>query len=339
MKRLKDSPILATFAWLVRDTFRQSLAHGIFWVLLVISVLSIGVCLSISVAGRPTLYQGEEPPDFVSRRDPEATNAEKLKSSGVIVADGDFSLAFGAIRVPVARDTQAAIHFFELILAGGVADTLGLMLTLIWTAGFLPSFLEGRNISVLLAKPAPRWSLILGKYLGVLCFVLVNAVFFVGGTWTAIGARTGFWDPTYLLCVPLLLLHFSIFFGFSVLLAVCTRNAVVCVFGSILFWCVAWSMNFGRHAFMTSTDLASEALRSSYLSAIIDFGYWVLPKPADLGMLLFGSLGASNDFGQAFDMSTLQAHGFSMALSVLTSLAFAAVVLFASVRTFQATDY
>ena len=69
------------------------------------------------------------------------------------MADGDLTLAFGAIQVPLARDTRGAIHFFELILAGGVADTLGLMLTLIWTAGFLPSFLEGRNISVLLAKP------------------------------------------------------------------------------------------------------------------------------------------------------------------------------------------
>src|SRR4029079_1305844 len=120
---------------------------------------------------------------------------EKLKSSGVIVADGDFSLAFGAIKVPVARDTKAPIHFFELILAGGVAGTLGLMLTLIWTAGFLPSFLEGRNISVLLAKPGPGWCLLLGKYFGVLMFVLFTAVVFVGGTWTAIGLRTGFWDP------------------------------------------------------------------------------------------------------------------------------------------------
>ena len=53
-----------------------------------------------------------------------------------------------------------------------MADTLGLMLTLIWTAGFLPSFLEGRNICVLLAKPAPRWVLLVGKYVGVLAFVL-----------------------------------------------------------------------------------------------------------------------------------------------------------------------
>jgi hypothetical protein len=142
-----------------------------------------------------------------------------------------------------------------------------------------------------------------------------------------------------LLCIPLLLLHFSIFFGFSVLLAVWTGNAVACVFGSILFWCVAWSMNFGRHALVTSTDLLSEAMRSSYLGAIVEFGYWLLPKPADLGMLLFNSLGASNHFGNLLDLQTLEAHGFSMWLSVASSLAFAGLILFASARKFQATDY
>jgi ABC-type transport system involved in multi-copper enzyme maturation permease subunit len=336
---MKDSPIRATLGYLVRDTFRQARAHGIFAVLLVVSLLSIAVCASISVSGPVTLAADGDNPDFLPRHDPEAADAGKLAQSGVTVAGGSLTLAFGAIKVPLARDTRSAIHFIELLLAGGVADTLGLMLTLIWTAGFLPGFLEGRSISVLLAKPAPRWVLILGKYAGVLMFVLFNAIVFVGGTWTAIGLRTGFWDPTYLLSIPLLLLHFSIFFGFSVLLAVCTRNAVVCVFGSLVFWCVAWSMNFGRHAFITSTDMVSDSLRSPLLSTLIDCGYWVLPKPADLGMLLYDSLGAQDHFGKLLDPAALATHGFSMTLSVASSLAFTAVVLFASVRTFKLTDY
>ena len=336
---MKRSSALVTTLWLVRDTFRQSLAHGIFYVLLAVSLLCIAVCLSLSASGPLTLAQGDENPDFISRRDQDANDSAKLAGSGVLVADGKLTLAFGAIDVPLARDTRGGIYFLELILAGGVADTLGLMLTLVWTAGFLPSFLEGRNICVLLAKPAPRWVLLLGKYVGVLSFVLFHATIFVGGTWLAIGLRTGFWDPTYLLCIPLLLLHFSIFFGFSVLLAVCTHNSVVCVFGSILFWFVAWSMNFGRHAFFSSTDLVADSFRSTYLSGMVDFGYWVLPKPADLGMLLFNALGAGNHFGPLLDLRTLEAHGFSMLLSVLSSLGFAAVVLFASARKFQATDY
>ena len=332
-------PVFTTILWLVRDTFRQSIAQGLFYVLATVSLLAILVCSTLTVDGLPTLAQGEDNPDFISRRDPDANNSEKLKMSGVVVADGKLSLAFGAIDVQLARSTEQAIHFFELILSGGVADTLGLLLTLIWTAGFLPSFLDGRNIAVLLAKPAPRWALLVGKYVGVLAFVLCNAALFVFGTWTAIGLRTGFWDATYLLCIPLLLLHFSIFFGFSVLIAVCTRNAVVCVFGSILFWFVCWSMNFGHHLFVTSTGLVADSLHSSYLSGLLNAGYWILPKPADLGMLLFNALGAGGDFAKSFDPAALAVHGFSMTLSVVTSLAFAAILVFASARKFQATDY
>lgn len=335
---MRNSPTLRTLVWLVQDTFRQSIAHGIFAVLLAISVLSIAVCASISVSGPQTLSLGDGP-DFVSRNDADAKDSAKLSTSGVMVANGKLTLAFGAMDVPLARDTKQGIHFIELLLAGGVADTLGLMLTLIWTAGFLPSFLEGRNICVLLAKPAPRRVLILGKYLGVLSFVLFQSLIFVGGTWTAIGLRTGFWDPSYWLCVPLLLLHFSIFFGVSVLLAVWTHNAVACVFGSILFWCVAWSMNFGRHALVTSTDMVSDTIHSSFMNGLVELGYWILPKPADLGALLFNSLGADNHFGKVVDLAALETHGFSMTLSILSSLAFTVVILFASARKFQATDY
>ncbi|HEX3725741.1 MAG TPA: hypothetical protein VHV08_05835 [Pirellulales bacterium] len=336
---MNRSPRLATLCYLVCDTFRQAMAHGIFAVLLGISLLSIGICLSVSVEGPATMQRADENPDFVSRNDPDARQADKLKTSGVIVADGKLSLAFGAIQVPLARDSRGAIHFLELILAGGVADTLGLLLTLIWTAGFLPGFLEGSNIRVLLAKPAPRWMLIVGKYLGVLSFVLANAVFFVGGTWAAIGVRTGFWDSTYLLSVPLLLLHFSIFFAFSVLLAVCTHNAVVCIFGSLVLWFAAWSMNFGRHMFFTATDLAGSSLHSTFLAGLIDFGYWVLPKPADLGMMLFNAMGAGTSFASPFDFAALETQGFSMTLSVLSSLAIGAVMLIAATRSFQAADY
>ena len=336
---MKDSPIRATLAWLIVDTFRQARANGILAVLVGLSLISIAVCATVGVSGPDTLSIGGEPPDFLPRNDKEANETHKLEQSGVTVAGGTLTLAFGAIQVPIARDTRGAVHFLELVLAGGIADTLGLMLALIWTAGFLPTFLDARSISVLLARPAPRWVLLLGKYLGVLAFVAAYSVLFVLGTWTAIGLRTGFWDATYLLSIPLLLLHFSVFFAFSVLLAVCTRSTVVCVFGSLVFWCVAWSMNFGRHALFTSTDLAGDALRSPLLAWVVDAGYWILPKPADLGVLYYDALGAQDHFGKLFDPSVLAAHGFSMALSVLTSLAFAALVLFASVRTFGKLDY
>ncbi len=320
---------------LVKDTFRQSMASGICWLLLALSTICILSCASVSVEGPHSLAAPGENPDFLPRFDKDAHDAQKLKQSGVFVADGTLSLAFGAVRVAVARDVRTAVHFFQLILAAGVADTLGLLLTLVWTAGFLPGFLAPQAIAVLLAKPVPRWGLLAGKYLGVLAFVLAQAVYFVGGTWLALGMRTGIWDATYLLCVPLLLLQFAVFFGFSLLLAVCFRSTVVCVFGSIAFWGICWAINFGRHAVLAATDVAGCGKFSTLLVRMADVSYWILPKPVDLSCLAFDALGAQTHFQPILE------HGgsLSLGLSVLTSLLFTVYLLIAAQRQFAKTDY
>jgi ABC-type transport system involved in multi-copper enzyme maturation permease subunit len=326
---------MTTFSWLIRDTFRQAFASGIAWLLAGLTSVCILVCLSASIkAPAPLAAQGENP-NFIPRFAPEANDQHKLKQSGVAVADGNLSLAFGAVRVPITRDAHAAVHYLQLILAGGVADTLGLLLTLVWTAGFLPSFLHPRAVSVLLAKPVPRGGLLLGKYVGVLTFVLAQSTFFVGGTWLALGLRTHIWDPTYLLCIPLLLLHFAIFFSASLLLATWTRSTVLCVFGSIAFWVICWAVNFSRHALAAASQIAAEGSFSSLTVRLAEIGYWILPKPVDLGRLVFDALGASTSFRPLLDNSA----AVWPTLSVLTSLLFTAYLLVAASRQFAQTDY
>jgi ABC-type transport system involved in multi-copper enzyme maturation permease subunit len=321
--------------WLVRDTFRQSLASGIGWVLFALSTVCILVCLSASISAPATLTNPKMHTEFLPRFDSDAHDSHKLKQSGVVVADGTLRLAFGAISVPVARDTRAAVHFLQLVLAAGVADTLGLLLTLVWTAGFLPAFLHPRAVSVLLAKPISRAGLLLGKYVGVLAFVLVQATYFVAGTWLALAIRTGIWDAGYLRAIPLLLLHFAIFFSFSLLLAVCTRSTVTCVFGSIAFWGICWAINFGRNIIVATPDAAAQSSFSSSLVWLADVAYWLFPKPVDLGRLVFESLGAGSHFSVPFD----GAASVSLWLSVLTSLLFTGYLLFAASRQFAQADY
>jgi ABC-2 family transporter len=335
--------------WLVWDTFRQARAAGIFWLMLVVSAVCILVCLSVGVSGGQVLRHPGERPDFVRQpaRDPgESPEAyqqrleefrAKAKREGVDVVSGELTLAFGALRVPLGRDGPDAVHFLELILAGFVADAAGILLALVWTGGFLPSFLEAGAASVLLAKPTPRWALLLGKYLGVLVFVAFQAVVFVGGTWLALGARTGVWDPSYLLCIPVLLLHFAVFFSCSALLAVWTRNTIACVFGSLGFWFLCWGMNYARHVVAAAPDL--EAL-PPLLAWTVEVGYWVLPKPADLGMLLANALEAGQSFAQPVAFRVVQERGaFWPDLSVLSSLAFTAVLLAVAAWEFFTTDY
>jgi ABC-type transport system involved in multi-copper enzyme maturation permease subunit len=318
---------MSTILWLIRDTFRQSLAYGVFWILLAVTLMTTAVCLSMRVeAGSLSANEGGAG----------SAQSQPLRAEA---ASDHLTMALGTIRIPLARDVHNTVKFVELLLAAGVADTLGVLLTLIWTAGFLPGFLDRRSVSVLLAKPAPRWLLLAGKYIGVLTFVLFHGVLFVGGTWLAIGCRTGIWDAAYLYAIPLLLLHFSVFFSVSLLLAVLSRSTVVCVFGTLVFWFIAWGMNYGRHLLALQAQTAPNGRFSASVSWLVDAGYWVLPKPADFGMILYKALDAQNFFGATFDVTSLAAHGLSLWLSVVTSLAFTAYMLFAAARRFSTLDY
>ena len=233
---------------LIQDTFRQGLASGICWMMLAVTAICAVFCLSVNVSGDLALHSDSEPVFFLPERParrcaslcaaqsavphPLLTDPEVARREGVETISGRMTLGFGAISFPVSRERSDAVHFLQLILASVVAGTCGLLLTLVWTAGFIPTFLEPGAASVLLAKPIPRWQLLLGKYFGVLAFVGFQLVLFVALTWLALGVRTKVWDLVYWWSVPLLLIQFAIFYSFSVLLAVVTRSTVACVFGS-----------------------------------------------------------------------------------------------------------
>ncbi len=129
------------------------------------------------------------------------------------------------------------------------------------------------------------------------------------------------------------------FFSVSACLAVWTQSTVVCVFGSIVFWGVAWSINYGRHVLTAAADALATGSFSPGLGWLLEASYWILPKPADVNLLLFHTLQADGNFAQLLKLDALQSHGFSFAMSIGTSLIFTAAVLALSARKLNATDY
>jgi hypothetical protein len=286
---------------LVRDTFAQGRSSGAFWLMLAITGGCVLLCLTATVDG------------------------------------GSLGLAFGAIESPVHDDLPQAVRGIEVHLVGWVADAVGLLLALLWTAGLLPGFLEPAQAPILLAKPTPRWALLAGKVGGVVAFIAVQDALFLGGTWLALGLRTGVWDTTYLLCLPLLLLHFVVFFRFSALLAVATRSTVACLFGSVLFWMLCWGMNLGRHAALLMPG--AEAMSPFFLHTV-EAGYWLLPKPLDFHVVLLGTLNTDHFFGRIVNTQALAARGaWAPMMSVVASALWAVVLLAMAVYDFLTADY
>src|SRR5213078_4792525 len=132
-------------------------------------------------------------PDELPFRTPKGENPA-AEAEGIRVSGGTMTLGFGLFKLDVPKFKTDAVRFFQVWLAGILADTVGVLLALLWTAGFLPTFLEPHAVTVMLAKPVPRWAILFGKYVGVVLFVALHALLFVAGTWFGIGMSTGVWD-------------------------------------------------------------------------------------------------------------------------------------------------
>ena len=245
--------MVRTLGWLIWDTFRQSLANRLFWLMLAVTALSVGFCLSISVPESVPVRDSNDPLGELYL--PDKSLAEAV-AKGEQVSTGAMTVGFGLMQVDFFRDSQSQIQFIRLVMAIGVAGVVGTLLILIFTGGFLPEFLQPSAASVLLAKPTARWVLLIGKYLGVMVFVAVHAALFVGLTWAAIGLRTGDWTPEYLLAFPLVLIHVGMIYGFSAFVGVVTRNPIAAVFGAVVFWVLCFATNYARHSAVALPEIA-----------------------------------------------------------------------------------
>jgi ABC-type transport system involved in multi-copper enzyme maturation permease subunit len=322
--------------WLIVDTFRQALASRIFWIMLTVSGVFILFCCTVQVSGGI----GERKPDDTSlftKDDKPLTNQAQ--------AGTKFSFLFGAVTVDAGtRSQEEAVSFLQVMLATTVAGYLGFLLTLLWTAGFLPEFLQPSNAAVLFAKPAPRWLLLVGKYFGVVTFVAFQVLVFFGGTWLALSARTGVWQYGYLAGMPLLVVNFSVIYSFAVLIAVLTRSTVASIFGCVLFWALCWGTNYGHHWLLAASELAGANGDFGQLSVFMaNASYWMLPKPGDMEWILQDALQADNYF-----MAIANAPGFKQAIaagsidklaSVASSIAFGGVMLVIASRQLETADY
>jgi hypothetical protein len=164
----------------------------------------------------------------------------------------------------------------------------------------------------------------------------LQAVLFVGGTWLALGVRTGVWTGAYWLAVPLLTLNFAVFYAVSAFLAVWTRSTVASAFGVLLFWLLCWAMNYSHHRLIA---FPAEGFAPA-ASTLLEWGYWILPKPFDLGGIFFDAMQAENFAVKPAELAKVQEAGrFYPELSVLASVGFAGVILGLAAYELEMTDY
>ena len=127
-------------------------------------------------------------------------------------------------------------YYLENYAINGIGSWLFSMLAVIITASFIPNMMQKGAVDLLIAKPIRRWELLLSKYVGGLFFAFLLFVFTVLGIYLLLGLRVGLWSPNFLLAIPVLTFQFAILYAVSTLAGVLSRNAIVAILVTLLFW-------------------------------------------------------------------------------------------------------
>ena len=230
---------------------------------------------------------------------------------------------------------MAVVH---TMLADFFAGFVGLLIALIITGMFVPDMLQKGRVDVLLSRPIGRGAILLYKYLGGLLFVLLNVVYLVGGCWLGLAARTGIWNPAFLLTIPVLMLVFAVFYAFSVWMAVLSRSALVSILCTLALWVSSFSA--GRfHA--RARDPQAESVFPAWFEKVVEAVYYVLPKTSDLKDLNSAVIMRSHLGEEAAATLPLPVSGDPSAwpLYVTSSVVMLGVFLACAIVLFKRRDY
>jgi hypothetical protein len=188
------------------------------------------------------------------------------------IASGKAQLSISYLVWPVneiSMSRKEAEPTIKGIVAGIISffvGTLGVLAAILVTAPIIPQTFEAGAIDLLLSKPVSRPLLFLTKFAGGCAFILLNAAYFILGLWLIVGLRFDIWSGRMLLCIPVFLFLFAIYYAVSSLAGVAWRNAVVSIVVTVLFWVACFAVG-------TTKNLMEQAwLNASRLVKLVPAG-------------------------------------------------------------------
>ena len=254
---------------LIVDSFRESRDRNIFWVMLGISVLVAAAMFCVS-----------------------------FEQNSIRMFFGLWNLDLSELFPDLVFTRETLISLAVYGVMDHILGNVGVLLALIATASFFPSFMDRGAIDIVLSKPISRPMLFLGKYLGSVVFVVVQATVFVVLTFLVVGLRWGVWMPGYLLVIPLMALLFSYYYCISVWVGVRTRSTVA----SVLLGVGAWAAFSGVHLVGDWFEADARLREDRVAYNAVRTACWVLPRSQDITYLAcrWSGAHAPADFIQQF---------------------------------------
>ncbi|WP_417750022.1 ABC transporter permease subunit [Rosistilla oblonga] len=113
---------------------------------------------------------------------------------------------------------------------------LGVFIAILVTGSIIPEMFQSGSLQLLLSKPIGRSLLFLSKFLGGCSFVFVNITMMIVGLWLIVGFRLQIWNHNLLLCIPLFVFLFIVYYSVSAVAGLIWRNAIVSIAVTVIFW-------------------------------------------------------------------------------------------------------
>ncbi len=206
---------------------------------------------------------------------------------------------------PIVQQILAA---FIMIFVG----ILGVFVAILVTSSIIPRMFEAGAIDLLLSKPVSRSLLFLSKFIGGCSFILLNAAYLIVGLWLIAGLRFDLWSNRLLLCIPVFLFLFAIYFSVSAFSGVVWRGAVMSVVMTIVFWGACFTVGTAK------TTIELLLLNPTRLAAVVPSGDTLIVKNRSGATFQWGE--AEHKWEEVFaadDSQTRQGPPFALMSSII----------------------
>ncbi|MGV3485070.1 MAG: ABC transporter permease [Planctomycetaceae bacterium] len=120
-------------------------------------------------------------------------------------------------------------HFVLRIIIDWVLGFVMIFLGILVTASIVPDMLQPGSLHLLLSKPISRPMLFLAKFVGGCAFVLVCVAQLILGLWLISGLRLGIWNARLLLCIPVCVFLFAVFYSVSAVAGLRWRSPILAI--------------------------------------------------------------------------------------------------------------
>ena len=155
-------------------------------------------------------------------------------------------------RFPLdATELKKIVEIFgiQVVMKVGLG-IIAMFIAVVITSAMIPDMFQAGSLHLLLSKPISRSLLYLSKFIGGCSFVALNIAYLLIGLFIVVGLRLEIWNTGILLCIPVFIFIFMIFYSVSAFAGLVWKNPIICVVVTILFWAVCFVVGAAR-AIMT----------------------------------------------------------------------------------------